>query len=99
MLHAWPSYAAYAVSFLTIGVMWVNHHTCMRQIGSLDRTFMAINIALLMCIAFYPYPTRLVAEHLHDRGLRAAALVYGCTGTATAVCFGAFWFYAAAAGA
>jgi hypothetical protein len=22
----WPSYAAYMVSFLTIGIMWVNHH-------------------------------------------------------------------------
>jgi uncharacterized membrane protein len=95
VLHAWPAYAAYAVSFLTIGVMWLNHHTCMRQIGSADRTFVVLNLVLLMCIAFFPFPTRLVAEHIHDAGLRAAALTYGATGTATAVCFGAFWFYAA----
>jgi len=95
ILHAWPEYAAYAVSFVTIGIMWVNHHTCMRQIGAVDRTFMTINLLLLLCIAFVPYPTRLIADHFHDDGLRAAALTYGVTMTVTAVCFGSFWFYAA----
>jgi uncharacterized membrane protein len=95
VLHAWPEYAAYAVSFMTIGIMWLNHHDCMRQIGSIDRVFMVINLLLLMCIAFVPFPTRLVAEHFHDGGLRAAALTYGVTMTATAICFGLFWFYAA----
>ena len=94
LLHAWPQYAAYAVSFLTIGIMWVNHHACMELIARADRTFLFINIALLACIAFVPFPTRLVAEHLRDDGLRAAALTYGVTLTTTSVCFFAFWFYA-----
>ena len=50
-----------------------------------------------MCIAFVPFPTNLIAEHFHDDGLRAAALIYGVTMTVTAICFGGFWFYAAAA--
>jgi uncharacterized membrane protein len=29
LIHAWPSYVAYAISFLTIGIIWVNHHTVM----------------------------------------------------------------------
>jgi uncharacterized membrane protein len=95
LTHAWPQYAAYAVSFLTIGIMWVNHHTCLDLIERADRRFLFINIALLSCIAFVPFPTRLVAEHLRDDGLRAAALAYGLTMTATAICFFAFWFYAA----
>jgi uncharacterized membrane protein len=94
LAHAWPQYAAYAVSFLTIGIMWVNHHACMELIDRADRTFLFINVALLACIAFVPFPTRLVAEHLRDGGLRAAALAYGLTLTATAICFFAFWFYA-----
>jgi uncharacterized membrane protein len=92
--HAWPQYAAYAVSFVTIGIMWVNHHACMELIARADRTFLFINIALLACIAFVPFPTRLIAEHVRDDGLRAAALTYGLTMTATSVCFFAFWFYA-----
>jgi uncharacterized membrane protein len=95
ILHAWPEYAAYAVSFVTIGIMWINHHTCMRQIDAVDRTFLTINVLLLLCIAFVPFPTRLIADHFHDDGLRAAALTYGVTMTLTAVCFNSFWFYAA----
>ena len=93
--HAWPQYAAYGVSFVTIGIMWVNHHTCLELIERADRRFLFINVALLACIAFVPFPTRLIAEHLRDDGLRAAAITYGLTMTATAICFAAFWFYAA----
>ena len=75
--------------------MWVNHHACLELIERADRRFLFINVALLSCIAFVPFPTRLVAEHLRDGGLRAAALTYGLTMTATAICFFAFWFYAA----
>ena len=95
VLHAWPEYAAYIVSFVTIGIMWINHHTCMRLIGAADRTFLVINLLLLMCIAFVPFPTNLIAEHLQDSGLRAAALTYGVNLTITACFFNLFWFYAA----
>jgi len=95
LTHAWPQYVAYAVSFVTIGVMWVNHHTCLELIAAADRRFLFINVGLLACIAFVPFPTHLIAEHLRDDGLRAAALAYGVTLTTTAVFFFAFWFYAA----
>jgi uncharacterized membrane protein len=95
LLHAWPQYAAYAVSFLTIGIMWVNHHTVFRQIGRVDRTFLFLNVAFLMLVAFIPFPTRLLAEHLRGDGGRAAALAYGITLTSTAVLYGSLWFYAA----
>jgi uncharacterized membrane protein len=93
--HSWPQYAAYAVSFVTIGIMWVNHHACLEQIDRGNRTFSMLNIGLLTCIAFVPFPTRLVAEHLRDDGVRVAAIAYGMTMTITALFFAAFWFYAA----
>jgi uncharacterized membrane protein len=95
LTHIWPSYAAYAVSFITIGIMWVNHHTVFAQIGRTDRRFLMINVGFLMMIAFVPFPTRLVAEHLRDDELRAAALAYGVTLTLTAVFYNLLWFYAA----
>jgi uncharacterized membrane protein len=94
VLHIWPSYLAYAVSFVTIGIMWVNHHTVMSQVGQTDRRFLFANIGLLMCIAFVPFPTRLVAEHIRGAGARDAALVYGFTMVATAIMFSVTWFYA-----
>jgi TMEM175 potassium channel family protein len=93
--HAWPSYVAYAVSFVTIGIMWINHHLVMSQVGRIDRRFTVANIGLLMCIAFVPFPTRLVAEHVRDSSARDAALAYGFTMTTTAVLFTIVWFYAA----
>src|SRR5919205_889512 len=88
LLQLWPAYLAYAVSFLTVGIMWVNHHTMFRHFERVDRPLLFLNILLLMLIAFVPFPTRVVAEFLRspdDR--RAAALLYGTTMTVTAICF------------
>ncbi len=93
--HAWPSYVAYAVSFVTIGIIWVNHHGLMAQIGRADRRFLLLTVLFLMCVAFLPFPTRLAAEHVHGDGARTAALAYGFTMTAMAVAFNVIWFYAA----
>jgi uncharacterized membrane protein len=93
--HSWPQYAAYAVSFLIIGIWWVNHHAYMAVIDRVDRTLLFATIAMLACIAFLPFPTRLVAEHFRDDGVRAAAVTYGLTMTTAAICFALSWFYAA----
>src|SRR5262249_59129290 len=83
--HAWPAYLGYVVSFVTIGVMWMNHHTVMSLVVRVDRRFLLANIGLLMCIAFVPFPTRLVAENIRGAGAESAALAYGFTLTVTAV--------------
>jgi uncharacterized membrane protein len=94
LLHLWPSYAAYAISFVTIGIMWINHHALFRQVARVDRTFLAINVLFLMVIAFIPFPTHVLAAHLHHDA-QAAAFFYGLTNIAMAAMFGAVWFYAA----
>ena len=94
LLDLWPAYIAYSVSFLTIGIMWVNHHAVFRQFARVDRPLLLLNILLLMLIAFVPFPTRVVAEHAKspdDR--RAAALLYGTTMTITAILFFSVWYY------
>jgi TMEM175 potassium channel family protein len=94
LLDLWPAYIAYAVSFLTIGIMWVNHHTLFRQFARVDRPLLLLNLLLLMLIAFVPFPTRVVAEHAKSAGDRqAAALLYGTTMTITAILFFSVWFY------
>ena len=94
LLHIWPSYLAYAVSFVTIGIMWVNHHTVMSQLEKVDRRFLVATVGLLMCIAFVPFPTRLVAENIRGDNAEPAALAYGFTMVATAIMFNITWFYA-----
>jgi uncharacterized membrane protein len=94
LLQLWPSYTAYAISFLTIGIMWINHHSLFKQIDRVDRTFLAINVVFLMVIAFIPFPTSVLASHLHQDG-KAAAFFYGVVMVLMAMMFCAIWFYAA----
>ena len=98
LARAWPSYVAYMVSFLTIGIIWVNHHAIMDQVARCDRTFLVVNVFFLMVVAFIPFPTRLVAQHLRGDGAEEAAIAYGVTLTLTAVFFNILWFYAARGG-
>ena len=93
LLHLWPSYSAYAVSFLTIGIMWINHHAVFTQIDRINRPFLVINVLFLMVIAFIPFPTHVLAAHLqHDA--KAAAFFYGLTNVVMAAMYSAMWFYA-----
>lgn len=94
LLHIWPSYVAYAVSFMTIGIIWANQHTMFGQIERVDRAFIMINIVFLMVVAFIPFPTRLVAEHALDSNVKVAALTYGITLSITAALSNVQWFYA-----
>ena len=37
--HAWPSYVAYLVSFLTIGAAWIAHHGLTDELDRVDPLF------------------------------------------------------------
>ena len=93
--HIWPSYVAYAVSFVTIGIIWVNHHTVMAQIAKVDRVLLMLHVLFLMFIAFIPFPTALLAQNIRSQGAEAAALSYGVTLTMTAILINVLWRYAA----
>jgi uncharacterized membrane protein len=94
LARLWPSYTAYAISFLTIGIIWVNHHAMFRNFERVDRTMLFLNVFFLMVVAFIPFPTEVVAEHVRASGdRRAAALLYGITLTLMAVMFLLTWLY------
>jgi uncharacterized membrane protein len=94
LVRIWPSYLAYVTSFVTIGIIWINHHHNMRVIGHIDRTFMFVNLLLLLVVAFIPFPTKLVAEFLHRNGERPAAIAYASTLLAMSVMYTIWWRYA-----
>ncbi|OLC70824.1 MAG: hypothetical protein AUH78_19985 [Gemmatimonadetes bacterium 13_1_40CM_4_69_8] len=95
----WSSYAAYALSFVVIGIMWANHHNIFGYIGRANHTFVMLNLALLFCVAFLPFPTAVLAQYLPSPEHRtAAAVLYGGTLTVTAVAYNAVWRYAAGGG-
>jgi uncharacterized membrane protein len=95
LLKAWPQYFAYVVSFLTIGIMWMNHHTILAHVGRVNRTLLVINLLLLMGIVAIPFPTALVAEHLQHPGGKYATVAYGLVMIAISAGFAALWVYVA----
>jgi uncharacterized membrane protein len=90
--HQWPSYAAYVVSFLTIGIMWVNHHALFDHLRAVDRGLLYVNLFLLMAIAFLPFPTALLASYIRSPdGGRAAAVIYCLTLFVTGLGYLGLW--------
>jgi uncharacterized membrane protein len=74
----WPSYLAYATSFLTIGGVWLFHHAIFRRLEFADSVVTRLNLLLLMAVSFLPFPTRLMAEAINkSEGEHAAVLFYG----------------------
>lgn len=87
LAEQWPSYAAYVVSFLTIGIIWINHHAMVRRLREVDHTFLAINLVLLLTIGVLPFTTSLVAAYLGEGGEHVAAAVYAASLLAMAFAF------------
>jgi uncharacterized membrane protein len=95
LLHLWPSYLAYVTSFLTIGIIWMNHHHTVSLMGRIDRTMLFVNNLLLLTVAFLPFPTGLVGKAIQQGdGEQAAALAYAGTLVVMAGLHQVWWRYA-----
>lgn len=87
---SWPSFVAFVVSFLVIGVIWVNHHSIFRLATTVDRVLMFWNLILLMFVTAVPFTTATLAGALADGSpadIRVAAVLYGGVATGFAVAF------------
>ena len=67
LAHQWPSYLAYVISFLSIGICWVNHHSISDRIVVADRELLFINLGLLLGIVSIPFSTS-VAANWYNQG-------------------------------
>jgi uncharacterized membrane protein len=79
LLHEWSAFAAYVISFFTIGIVWMNHHALLSVIETVDRSLLFFNLVLLLFVVLIPNATRLLADYLSAGGSGAelAAVVYG----------------------
>jgi uncharacterized membrane protein len=97
IVHGWPSYVAYIVSFTVIGLIWVAHHSMFERIGSVDRPLLFLNLALLLGVGFIPWPTSVLADFIRDGGINAsvATALYSLTMTLIGVVFVGMWAHLA----
>jgi uncharacterized membrane protein len=90
LVRNWPLYAAYVTSFLTIGIIWINHHVMISRLREADRTILFLNLLLLLSIGVLPFATSLLAKYLKEsNGQHLAAAVYSGSFTVMAVFFAA----------
>ena len=92
----WPQYAAFLLSFLIVGIIWLNHHATINLLQRTDHTLQVLNLLLLLPVTVLPWPTALLAEYTHEGtpgDQRVAVLVYGLTSSAMAATFNVLWRY------
>jgi uncharacterized membrane protein len=92
----WPDFGAYVVSFATIGIIWVNHHTLFRSFSEIDRTLLFVNLLLLFFVVSIPFATSLIAAYLRaDRAdASLAAAIYQAVFEGMAVSFTVLFWWA-----
>ena len=95
LLHQWPVYVAFLISFLVIGVIWVNHHGLFANLVLVDRGVMLLNVALLATVTAIPFATALMADYLRAPGPdgHTAAVVYSLVMATMGVAFVLLWLY------
>jgi uncharacterized membrane protein len=90
--HEWPAYFAYLVSFLVIGIIWVNHHTVFDKVRLVDRLVLFANLGLLLMVSAIPFPTHLLAEYLTaGTDSHIAAAIYSATMLAMGLAYTVLW--------
>lgn len=79
LANEWPAYLAYVTSFLTVGSVWIAHHSLFSRLRLIDPVLLRLNLLLLMTAAFLPFPTTVLAQALHHGGTaeRTAVVFYG----------------------
>ena len=95
LLNLWPSYLAYVISFLLIGLLWANHHVMFEHIIQSDRLLMFVNTLLLMVVAFIPFTSSVLASAFRNgAGESVAIALYGGTLALGVLCFNWIWSHA-----
>ncbi len=62
LLPLWPTAVSYAVSYLFIAIIWINHHYLMRLVGTPTLRLIWINFAHLFLVSLLPFATAWVAR-------------------------------------
>ena len=95
LLGLWLRYIAYLLSFVVIARFWVTHRLTFRLIGCGDDTLVWLNLLLLMFVAFLPFPTAVLGEHIRSS---AAAVFYAISVLLASLASAAYWWYASGRG-
>jgi uncharacterized membrane protein len=89
LVEIWPRYLSFMISFLVIGNFWIAHHRRFRFVTRYDTRLLLLNLLMLMCIAFIPFPTSVLSEN----GNRTATIFYALSIAVTGLMSAVLWWY------
>ncbi len=96
LLHQWPSYAAYLISFLTVGILWIEHHGMMAAVARINRRFLERTLLFLLFVSVIPWPTAIAAAYVnHGSQAQPAAVLYAAVMLLMGLSFSLGWRYLA----
>src|SRR2546426_3961710 len=96
LIDEWPAFFAFVTSFVSVLIMWMNHHNMFNYIRKIDRRLMLMNDVLLLFVVLTPYTTMLVADHISDADANAAAAVYAGAFLLLSLVWNGLWRYCVA---
>ncbi|HVH88264.1 MAG TPA: TMEM175 family protein [Terriglobales bacterium] len=86
-----PHIASFVLSFIIVGVYWVAHHHMLHFVRQVDRKLLWLNLLLLLCVVFIPFPASLLGTGFANP---LVVQLYGGTLIATNLAGLFFWLYA-----
>lgn len=73
LLPLWPTFVAYALSYVYVAIYWVNHHRLFSHARQVSNGLLWANIALLFTLSLVPFATSYLGDHRFGRD---ATLLY-----------------------
>ncbi len=95
LFSQWPSYFAFFISFATILIMWLSHHSMFKLIHQSSSMFMFANGFLLLLVTMVPFSTALIAAYLTTPAAATACVVYAGLFMIINVAYNLLWWASA----
>jgi uncharacterized membrane protein len=86
LLAVLPLFLVYALSFLTVAIMWVNHHHYLKHARRVDPSLLWANNTLLFWMSLIPFATRYMGQNL-----RAPLPISVYAGVLVLCCVSFYW--------
>src|SRR5260370_10748445 len=93
LLRQWPSYLGLLMSFMFIGIMWINHHRMFTLIKRSTDALLILNLFLLLGVTVVPFPTAVLTGYLGGPDQKVAVIFYNAVFVVIGVMFNVLWRY------
>jgi uncharacterized membrane protein len=93
-----PGYVMFVVTFVMVGIKWLNHHRLFAMISRVDTMLNILNLLLLLGICVVPFTTAMLARYMTTPDAAYASAIYGAVWTINGFLYTAILMYARRSG-